>query len=223
MFGIGPIGLSLGLLPAGRTCQHVPIDIVVEPDPPDTVPDGTPLENVPGWAGGSPGSPVASVKGRGVAMDRLEENGVAYRVPRAGPGKIKATLVDITTQQGVLAAAIADASNYVGVTWSEADDALVLVEAVDGVETELGAISLEPVSSVTEIGAVMHGRDVYATVNGKGVVHAQASVAAAAMNSAGILARGPVSAKWIDNLAVSQVVVGMGRAYGLSYGGRAAA
>src|SRR5690606_20587366 len=116
----------------------------------------TPVEDVPGWDGGPPEEdpPVLVVKGQGVAMARLEENGVIYRVPRAGPGKVKGKMVDVATQQGVLAAVIVDEDNWAGVTWLQGTEELAIVETVGGVETQLAAVALVPVSGETRIAAV---------------------------------------------------------------------
>jgi hypothetical protein len=184
---------------------EIPPDPTPDPDPPPVPPD-PPLV--------SSGPP-----GHAIAQSRLEANGVAYRNPRAGPKdkKVKATLVEVSQTQGLIAPLVKDQDNYVGTTFDVAAGKLKAKKKVDGVESAVGEV-VATVLTGDQIGGIVKGDKYYITLNGQAVAGPFTIPAGLLEKPPGLVAQGPATAAWINNFAVDEIGKGYGKGYGFGYG-----
>lgn len=182
--------------------------------PPDPTPDPDPDPDPPDPPLVSSGPP-----GHAIAQSRLEENGVAYRNPNAGPKnkKVKAALVEVEQTQGLIAPLVKDQDNYIGTTFDVDTGKLKAKKKVAGVESAVGEVAAN-VQSEDEIGGMIEDDKYYIIHNGKAVAGPFVVPAGLLEKPPGLVAQGPATSEWINSFAVQEVGRGYGRGYGFNYG-----
>jgi hypothetical protein len=201
----------------------LPPDIIDIPD----VNEPAPLEDDPSWEippdptpDPDPEPPPLVVNpGREIAQDRLEENGVAYRNPNAGPKDkhVKAVLEEIEQQQGYIAPLVKDQDNWIGSTYDPVEGKVKIDKKIGGIFASV-AETIVAVGAGEEIGAVVKNGKIYATVRGDPVTNGDPVPPSLETAATGLVAKGPATALWISSFEAKSIGRGYGSGYGFAYG-----